>query len=265
MTSLESLRMKIACLTMIMLMVIPGVLALSDIPVQTNPLGSSTWDVESSVIGIAQQNLSREISVHVYNGSTGWPIVSDASCDFHVYDSQGNHIAEGSDGMVSHTFDYSYVLNENNFSKQGEYSYVVQCNSTDQGGYVAGVFEVTGDGQQRAGDVMIIFLYMIFMALTFGLVFLFLINMAKMVTATTTIFDLATSWGIYFVTLIALYLSQGKLMDPFIPNNITLYITITSLTAIVLPGLGLAYTMIYQAFVKKRPLSMNEIYGRRIV
>lgn len=124
---------------------------------------------------ILLQNEDYNFHFHVYNISDGMPI-SNASvgCYYHLYNSSGNHIVQ-----TEAAHDTNNVNNEwevdvlgGNFSTIGEYSYVVQCNSTILGGYTNVEFEVTPNGElQTTGQSLAIIAFlalMIAMTLMFG-------------------------------------------------------------------------------------------------
>ncbi len=93
-----------------------------------------------------QQNKPFEFEVHVFNVSNGVPITSGVGCYFHLYNNTGKHQLELYDDAVSHNFDYSFDLTAGNFSRAGEYAYIVQCNNSALGGFVEVDFDVTSDG-----------------------------------------------------------------------------------------------------------------------
>ena len=90
-----------------------------------------------------------EFEVHVFNKTNGVPMIDGISCYLHLYNFSGKHQFEGVDVVPSHTFDYSFDLNGGNFSEQGFYTYVAQCNTSTLGGFHEGYVEVTNDGKER--------------------------------------------------------------------------------------------------------------------
>lgn len=116
-------------------------------PAQTNVIGDSSWTVRTELVEAVEQSTDFELIAHIYNTSNGIPVTSDASCEFHVYDKTGHHIATGIDNTPSHDYDYEFRVNESNFTEVGEYAYVIQCNSSIQGGFIAGSFRVTPNGE----------------------------------------------------------------------------------------------------------------------
>lgn len=116
---------------------------------------------------------------------------------------------------------------------------------------------------EPSGDNIKIFIYLIFIILTFGLIFLFIMNLAKLATVSTTIFDVALSFSIYFILLMTYWLSQNYLVNSFINDHITLYISMTTFSAVLLPLISLFITIFVKATQKKSNLSVQELTGWR--
>jgi len=71
-------------------------------------------------------------------------------------------------GFDDNNIDFELYLNENNFSQIGEYAYIIQCNTSEVGGFVSGVFEVTTDGRYYKEDsqaTIAITLFLIFITI----------------------------------------------------------------------------------------------------
>ena len=104
-------------------------------------------EIEFTDLPAAKVGQAYNLKVHLFNGSTGYPVTTGASCYLHLYNESLNHIAESVATTALHTFDYELAVSENNFSKVGYYPYIVQCNTSKQGGFVAGTIEATNDGR----------------------------------------------------------------------------------------------------------------------
>lgn len=83
------------------------------------------------------------LSVHVFNVSDGVEII-DASCDIELYNKTGFHILELN--LIPLSDEYNIFITSENFSKIGEYSYNVYCNTSTQGGFIDGSLYVTNTG-----------------------------------------------------------------------------------------------------------------------
>jgi len=114
-----------------------------------------------------------EFEFHVFNSSNGVPIIDTGqdpaiSCYFHLYNKSGNHIAELFENTPDHIFDYSFHVDGANFTELGQQSYIIQCNSSTQGGFADVAFEVTTDGRTRKSildNSMLLILLIIFVIL----------------------------------------------------------------------------------------------------
>ena len=102
---------------------------------------------------------SADSYVHVFNTSNGMPIISGTSCYWHLYNETGSHIAIGFDSTVdAQGFDYEFEIDGANFSKLGQYSFIIQCNNSIGGGFVAGSFEVTSTGRKLSSSQSILYI-----------------------------------------------------------------------------------------------------------
>ena len=109
----------------------------------------------------------------------------------------------------------SLALSSVQMTKIGaEYNYTY-CSTSSFGEYiVSGFGDIDGDptawsynffvtpnGEEKKGDNFSIFFFILFGILIFVLLFTFVINLAKVATASVKVMDVAWSWGIYFTML----------------------------------------------------------------
>jgi len=85
-------------------------------------------------------------NIHVFNTSNGVPIITGATCYYHLYNSTGQHIANIEESTVSESFDYEFEIDAANFTI-GDYLWIAQCNNSVAGGFLSGTYEVTNSGQ----------------------------------------------------------------------------------------------------------------------
>jgi cbb3-type cytochrome oxidase subunit 3 len=86
------------------------------------------------------------------------------SCWLHVYNSSGKHIADVNQYKIDHVWDVQFVMNETDSTILGLYSYIVQCNSSTEGGWIAYSYEVTKDGLPNETELS---LYIVIVAIAF--------------------------------------------------------------------------------------------------
>ena len=117
-------------------------------PVQTNLNINYGYQVEYPKIDIIKQNTPFIFNFHAYNLSSGLAITNTlASCTFHIYNSVGDHILiNNSLAYVADDKEWEILVPADNFTKAGEYSYIVQCNSSNLGGFASVPFIVSSDG-----------------------------------------------------------------------------------------------------------------------
>jgi len=136
------------------------------------------WIVRSAIPDIFQKQTGMyDFHVHVFDATTGNYILEDASCYIHIYDSDGTHLYEGYDETVSHNFDYSFKVDEGNFTIGIEYPYIVQCNGTyatdDEAGFYSASFRTTYNGLEISqGEAIIYAILLIMFLFLFILIFL---------------------------------------------------------------------------------------------
>jgi len=115
-------------------------------PVTTVPQFTTGIAVEYPNMQYLKQNGYYDFHFHLFNLSDGKPIITGATCYFHLYNSTGNHLYKGFDSAVSNEFDYAFMVDGLNFSTTGTYYYITQCNTSTLGGYAEQAFEVTPSG-----------------------------------------------------------------------------------------------------------------------
>lgn len=145
-TNTPQSKKTLLVMIMFMLFMVFSPLVSSAPPFQTSS-GASSWQVRTEFIDVHKINTQHEFIAHIYNESNGVPITSGASCYFHLYNQHGNHLLELTDTTTSHSYDYEFIANAGNFTTAGQYSYLIQCNSSTQGGFIAWTFEVTPNGE----------------------------------------------------------------------------------------------------------------------
>ena len=122
---------------------------------------------------VIQVNQTEKFNFHVYNISDGMPIISNAQCYFHLYNMTGQHILRMTTSTVNDDFDYEFLVLGGNFSKVGDYSFVLQCNNSaaQLGGFIEQplLVNLTGDETQNQSNILFfIFLLIAIIMLVFG-------------------------------------------------------------------------------------------------
>jgi hypothetical protein len=157
--------------------------------------------------------------------------------------------------------DYSKTISAGNFSKKGLYSFIIQCNTTKQVGYANGVFYVTETGYWLAEDNLSIFIYALFILASLLLFYTFFLIIFKLVTSTTTVYDVLLSWSSYILIIIVNYLGGEFILRPFVETITDQFITYMAWTNVILPLIAFIITFFIRSTQKRRPLNAVEAGG----
>lgn len=138
------------------------------------------YEIRYPLDGTLKLNLDHTFYFHVYNISNGMPISnSSTNCVFHLYDSSGEHILEVPAKHYESEIDneWEVFVGGNNFSKIGDQSYLIQCNSSSLGGFASVGFGITLSGLILETSEALIYLI-----LAFGVLLLFIISFYFMIS-----------------------------------------------------------------------------------
>lgn len=107
---------------------------------------------------------------HVYNTTTGKVLTNDTiSCIFHLFDKTGDHILNQINVPFDGTgIDWELNVSGSNFSTEGAYSFLVNCNSSDAGGFDLHSFTITESGIAEKTNMFTILIGIIAIMLFFG-------------------------------------------------------------------------------------------------
>ena len=145
-------------------------------------------------ISVIPKNMSYTIHTHIVNQSTGFPITTTASCELHLYNSTGNHILKQ---MMEFDppYDFEIMIDGGNFTDNGDYSYIINCNDSRIGGFISDGFKVTPSGIEVTEEMTKFFLGS-FMILGFVSIFFLIFG----------IFTKSPGFKIFFVGLAILFM-----------------------------------------------------------
>lgn len=89
------------------------------------------------------------VHAHVYNGTSGVLITDNINCFYHFYNHQLSGDTHIDTGILTQYGDgYRNETDGNLLDEVGEYSLLIWCNSTTEGGFFEYTFDVTADGQR---------------------------------------------------------------------------------------------------------------------
>ena len=116
------------------------------------------------------------IHTHVYNGSNALILSTGVNCSYHFYlHGRGGdeHISTGV--LEQHGAGFSNIINGSLINKTGEYSTLIWCYTTDEGGFFQYSFDVTPNGKIATEGDAIFYVGFLFVLLILmgGCLFLF--------------------------------------------------------------------------------------------
>lgn len=110
---------------------------------------SKNLQLESGIPSTHKLGEDYYLHAHVYNATNGLLLTSGLNCYYHFYNHQingGEHIQTGT--MSQYGAGYNATINGSLINQSGEYSALMWCNSTDEGGFLEYRFKVTPSGEE---------------------------------------------------------------------------------------------------------------------
>lgn len=114
----------------------------------TTQVSTNSFQIESPPFYYIKQGEDHRFHAHVINSTRPKTNVT-TSCELHVYNSTGWDVNAGATHMEFETYngiDFARTISGGNFTKLGYYAYVIQCNSTNEVGFIVGELQVTPSG-----------------------------------------------------------------------------------------------------------------------
>jgi len=123
-------------------------------------------------------------------------------------------------------------------------------------------FTITKTGDNLLIGNNYIFIWIIFIFACLGIFYTFFLTLAKLVTASETIYGILMDWAFIILTLLVIHLSQN-IVDTFIFDISNFILSVTIWSNGLLPLISLIMTMIIKSFQKKKPIDVKELGGFR--
>ncbi len=190
--------------------------------VQTNVNIDVGLQIEFTQVSTFENGENHLFNAHVFNISTGLRVDNTTTdCTFHLFDNRGDHQIDQQPMIFDPIgLDWDFNVTRGNFTRNGAYSQLVVCNTTDLGGFLSAGFEVTPTGLINLFGFYIIILLisatLIIWGFTikdpwviiFGTFGLYFIGLYIMLNGIVGIRDMVTTWAIALIILgVAAYLS----------------------------------------------------------
>ena len=194
---------------------------------------------------IVKENTAFSLHIHVIN-DTAVQTNTTTSCNFHLYNSVGNHILQSPLGFDSNLVEFELDIAGGNFTL-GQHAYVIWCNNTNkQIHLVSGLLEVTKDGNYLSVDNQLFFMFIIlafFITLVTTLYTLFK-NLESISKFSTSLYDVLYSFAVYIAILSTYYFNIYYTKDGLITSVLDTFISVGAFTHIFFPLVGLVLSMI---------------------
>jgi hypothetical protein len=191
------------------------------------------------------------LSVHIYNISSGVAINTSTDCFLHVY-RMGDHILILNQSSVEHIFDYEFEINNSVFNELGFYRVLVYCEHLGViGGFVNHGFEVTIDGfpndRYPVGWLVLIIAFGLVAGLSLWVSFSLKSSGLMGVKALMFLYGLA---NVFLIGMFSYFISVQ-------PARVDLFSDVTSIFLYVNGMLLLLVILLYSVYLIKRAISRN--------
>ncbi len=156
------------------LFLISSVSAQQPSDTQTNININIGLQIEFTQVNFLKNGKSHLFNAHVFNISTGERVSnSTTDCTFHLFDNLGEHqIDQVPMTYSSEGLDWDYNVTGNNFTRNGDYSFLVVCNSSNIGGFLSKGIVITQTGEELLIQESILYIF-----LSIFVMFLFLLSL----------------------------------------------------------------------------------------
>lgn len=207
--------------------------------------------IDSPSMNYIKQNEYFNFNFYVFNDSDGNYITS-ATCFFNLYNQTGNIIYQGVDYEATN-FDYSFLIDKNNFTKAGNYYYMTQCNTSSLGGYLEQSFEVNLNGYElnNGKSLILIFFMIIFLLILSSTTYVAIYSIGHLTSLDFDVVDLAYNWGLFFFIAGFYYFEMNYLNDIGINKFMDIFLYPAGLLLIVIPIIALLLSVIVGSLNKK--------------
>ena len=153
----------------LILLVIP--LAFAAKPTQVFMGGDVGLELRIPPAEFIKQNEDGQLNMHVFNASSG--IIMDnitTNCIIYLFNSSGHHTMERNLDFDDEDKDFFINIDGNNFSNLGFISFILQCNTSNEGGFVSGSVRITETGEEVLNNLLPIILALIATIVLFSVV-----------------------------------------------------------------------------------------------
>ena len=141
--------------------------------------GVNGLEIKVNKFDTIQQGARHIFNFHIFNGQDGLGLKDPdvVNCSFHLYTEWGgDHIVEEWNNVFTDVWDIEFSVAGKNFSRTGEYSYIIQCEciacgvaQENLGGFTTTGFEVTATGEPAQLNLYFFLLFLMSILLVWSL------------------------------------------------------------------------------------------------
>lgn len=177
----------------------------SMVPFIQEATGEHTIEIRNPTISTIKQNQEGVVvHSHIFNRTTGLFMTNETTdCFINLYNSIGEHSLK--EQMTyepgEHGGEFELSIGSGNFSTIGEHGFIIQCNSSSQGGFSSGSFDVTITGTQPTtaqGFLYSILMFISFLVLVIQVYFIFNVDCSQFTTHEVTGEIIGVNWKKYY-------------------------------------------------------------------
>lgn len=219
-------------------------------PPQVNLNIDTGMQVEFTEIDFLKNGQAHLFNAHIFNLSSGLRVTNETTdCNFHLFDNVGFHIIN----QVPMDYDavgldFEYNVTGGNFTRNGQYSYLIVCNSTNIGGFVSFDIEVTESGTiLKEGEGIVLF----------GIILILIITIIFLMIATMFIKNLPFQVFLGSLSVLMLVATMGfgvtimQQLFGIFTNIVSSYTLFFRLFMILLGAAGISLVLFLVVFAMK--------------
>jgi len=150
-------KLKLLPIILLVLLILPMVMG---VPKTDTPNFLLGYQIDFQALDTHKFNTSTLITTHVYNISTGnREIHPTVSCRLDLFDLQGTQLISEKEMVFNPVLEqFSLLIDGGNFTKLGEMSQTIYCNSSNYGGFETNGYKITQTGDIIETPESIVFL-----------------------------------------------------------------------------------------------------------
>lgn len=237
------------------------------------PFQTSTTTSGLEIAGVdfsAIKTMTHRTAVaNVYNATSGMPITTTSvSCQFQVFsvaDTGSLIFTNSTPTQIGNTFYFG--IPNSIYNQSSEYTRIIQCNTSNVGGFYKSTFQANAEGRVEASGIVIVLFVLLTIILFAFLTYMLIYTIGHLVSLDFDVIDVAINYGAFFGLFVFNYFQNYYLGNPTLSNILQWVVDITVYTNMVLPLLALIISLVVGSIARKKMKSMSDMgmsqVGRR--